>query len=46
MNDEKKKSIRDRRDAKWIKMPAMLRIMTFLKDRQDAYVYICRKFDV
>ncbi len=41
-----KKSFRDRRDAKWIKMPAMLRLMTYLKDRQDAYVYICRKFDV
>ena len=47
MSDVKtKKSFRDRRDAKWIKMPAMLRLMTYLKDRQDAYVYICRKFDV
>lgn len=47
MNEVKeKKSFRDRRDAKWIKMPAMLRLMTYLKDRQDAYVYICRKFDV
>ena len=44
--NKKKKSIKDRRDAKWIKMPAMLRIMTYLKDRQEAYVYICRKFDV
>ncbi len=43
---KKKKSFRDRRDAKWIKMPAMLRLMTYIKDRQDAYVYICRKFDV
>ncbi len=42
----KKKSFKDRRDAKWIKMPAMLRLMTYLKDRQDAYVYINRKFDV
>ncbi len=42
----KKKSFRDRRDARWIKMPAMLRLMTYLKDRQEAYVYINRKFDV
>ena len=43
---KEKKSFRDRRDAKWIKMPAMLRLMTYLKDRQEAYVYICRKFDL
>ena len=47
MSEKKeKKSFRDRRDAKWIKMPAMLRLMTYLKDRQEAYVYINRKFDV
>ncbi len=47
MNEVKnKKRWQDRRDAKKIKMPAMLRLMTYLKDRQDAYVYINRKFDV
>ena len=41
-----KKKWGDRRDAKKIKMPAMLRLMTYLKDRQDAYVYINQKLDV
>ena len=36
----------DRRDAKKIKMPAMMRLLTYLTDRQDADVYINRKFDV
>ncbi len=47
MNKEKtKKKWRDRRDGKQIKVPAMMRIMTYIKNRQEAYVYINRKFDV
>jgi hypothetical protein len=38
-----KKKFRDRRDAKRIKMPAMMRLLTYLTDRQDADVYINRK---
>ena len=41
-----KKKFRDRRDAKRIKMPAMMRLLTYLTDRQDADVYINRKVDV
>lgn len=43
---KEKKKFGDRRDGKRIKVPAMMRLMTYLKDRQDAYVYINRKFDV
>lgn len=45
MNKDKKKW-GDRRDGKQIKVPAMAKLMTYLKDRQEAYVYINRKFDV
>lgn len=41
-----KKSFKDRRDAKRIKMPAMMRLMTYISDRQDSDVYINRKVDV
>ena len=43
---KEKKKFGDRRDAKKIPMPAMLKLMTYIKDRQDAYVYINRKLDV
>ena len=47
MNKEKtKKRWGDRRDGKRIKVPAMAKLMTYLKNRQEAYVYINRKFDV
>ena len=42
----KKKRWQDRRDAKRIKMPAMMRLMTYISDRQDSNVYINRKVDV
>lgn len=38
--------MKDRRDAKQVKMPAMMRLSTYLKDRQDADVYINKKIDV
>lgn len=44
--DMSKKKWKDRRDAKRIKMPAMMRLLTYLTDRQDADVYINRKLDV
>lgn len=43
---EYKKTWKDRKDAKWIKMPGVLRMCTYLKDRQDADVYINKKIDV
>jgi len=43
---EYKKTIWDRKDAKRIKMPGILRMATYLKDRQDADVYINKKIDV
>jgi len=43
---EYKKTWKDRKDAKWIKMPGILRMCTYLKDRQDADVYINKKIDV
>lgn len=43
---EYKKTWRDRKDAKWLKMPGVLRMCTYLKDRQDADVYINKKIDV
>ena len=44
--DMSKKKWKDRRDAKRIKMPAMMRLLTYLTDRQDADVYINRKLDI
>lgn len=41
-----KKKWGDRRDAKRIKMNGMMRLCTYLKDRQDADVYINKKVDV
>ncbi len=41
-----KKKFGDRRDARKIKMPAMMRLLTYLTDRQDADVYMNRKIDV
>jgi len=47
MNEEKnKKKWGDRHDGKQIKVPAMAKIMTYIKNRNEAYVYINRKFDV
>ena len=47
MSKEKtKKRWRDRRDGKLIKVPAMAKVMTYVKNREEAYVYINRKFDV
>ena len=47
MSKEKtKKKWGDRRDGKLIKVPAMAKIMTYVKNREEAYVYINRKFDV
>lgn len=43
---KEKKSFRDRRDAKYVKMPAMMRLLTYLTDRQDADVYMNKKIDV
>lgn len=43
---EYKKTLKDRKDAKMIKMPGILRMATYLKDRQDADVYINKKIDV
>lgn len=45
MNKTKKKW-GDRRDGKKIKVPAMAKVMTYIKNREEAYVYINRKFDV
>ncbi len=44
--EKQKKRLRDRRDGKQIKVPAMAKILTYLKSREEAYVYINRKFDV
>ena len=41
-----KKKWGDRRDGKKIKVPAMAKVMTYVKNREEAYVYINRKFDV
>ena len=48
MKEEKKNKKRwgDRHDGKKIDVPAMAKIMTYIKSRQEAYVYINRKFDV
>lgn len=44
--EKQRKKWGDRRDGKQIKVPAMAKILTYLKTRQEAYVYINRKFDV
>lgn len=44
--DVNKKRWKDRKDARRVKMPAMLRIMTYISNRQDSYVYINKKVDV
>ena len=47
MSKEKtKKKWGDRKDGKKIDVPAMAKLMTYLKNREQAYVYINRKFDV
>lgn len=47
MSKEKtKKRWRDRRDGKRIKVSAMAKLMTYIKNREESYVYINRKFDV
>lgn len=47
MSKEKtKKKWGDRRDGKRIKVPAMAKVMTYIKNREESYVYINRKFDV
>ena len=43
---KKKKKWGDRKDGRKIKMPAMLRLLTLLSKRSEAYVYINRKIDV
>ena len=46
MKEEKrKKSRKDRKDARYIKTTPMARLMTYLKERQDADVYINKKID-
>lgn len=44
--DKQKKKWGDRRDGKLIKVPAMSKVMTYIKNREESYVYINRKFDV
>ena len=44
--DKTKKKWGDRRDGKLIKVPAMAKVMTYIKNREESYVYINRKFDV
>ena len=47
MSKEKtKKKWGDRHDGKLIKVPAMSKVMTYIKNREESYVYINRKFDV
>ena len=47
MSKEKtKKKWGDRKDGRKIDVPAMAKVMTYLKNREQAYVYINRKFDV
>lgn len=43
---KKKKKFGDRRDSHKVPMPGMMRLCTYLKDRQDADVYINKKVDV
>ena len=44
--DNNKRKWGDRRDGKLIKVPAMAKVMTYIKNREESYVYINRKFDV
>ena len=44
--DKTKKKWGDRRDGKRIQVPAMAKVMTYVKNREESYVYINRKFDV
>ena len=44
--DKNKKKWGDRRDGKLIKVPAMAKVVTYIKNREESYVYINRKFDV
>ena len=44
--DKRKKKWGDRKDGRKIKMPAMLKLLTVLSKRSEAYVYINRKIDV
>ena len=46
MSKDNKKKWGDRHDGKRIQVPAMAKLMTYLKNREEAYVYINRKFDV
>ena len=46
MKEKTKKRWRDRRDGKRIDVPAMSKVMTYIKNREESYVYINRKFDV
>lgn len=41
-----KKKWGDRHDGRLIKVPAMAKVMTYIKNREESYVYINRKFDV
>lgn len=43
---EYKKTWRDRKDGRFVKMLGGLRMLTYLKDRQDGDVYINKKVDV
>ena len=43
---KRKKKFGDRRDARKIKMPAMMRLLTYLTSRESADVFINRKVDV
>ena len=45
-NEKNKKRWKDRRDGKRIDVPAMSKVMTYIKNREESYVYINRKFDV
>ena len=44
--DNNKRKWGDRRYGKLIKVPAMAKVMTYIKNREESYVYINRKFDV
>ncbi len=46
MSKEYKKTRKDRKDARWVQMPGMMRLCTYIKERRDADVYICKKIDV
>ena len=44
--EKQKKKWGDRKDGKLLKEPAMAKVMTYIKNREESYVYINRKFDV